>query len=55
MSEEIGCGNCGSDLFIVTRISPDQILLECNDCGVHHILEAVGEDSPIIVFSLIKE
>ena len=45
ISEEIECDNCGSNLFTVTRITPEQILLECNDCGVLHVLEAVGEDT----------
>lgn len=55
MSEEITCMNCGSDVFVLTRIAEDQILLECNECGSIHLLNAVGEEESIITFSIVKE
>ena len=45
------CANCGSNAFQLMRMTADQILLECLECGHPHLLNAdLLDERAVITF-----
>jgi lysyl-tRNA synthetase class I len=46
MANEPKCLKCGKSVFKVERMSPEQVMLTCDDCGAPHRIDAqLDEDS----------
>lgn len=51
MANETKCLKCGNTVFKVERMSPEQVMLVCNNCGEPHLMDAqLDEDRVVLTF-----
>ena len=51
LSNETKCLRCGNTVFHVERMSPEQVMLICANCGESHLIDAsLDENRAVLTF-----